>query len=71
MTGRPNHSTSSDVRIMRALILRAGLDEHSAARELEIDEMTMQGYVSGEPVPRCVVFALMRLADLGGTLHHH
>lgn len=64
MTETPNGNTTSDVRIVRALMLRAGLDERSAARELEIDEARMQGYASGETVPRAIVFALMQLADM-------
>ena len=65
MTGTPTGNATSDVRIVRALMLRAGLDERSAARELDIDEETMQGYASGDEVPRGVVFALMQLADIG------
>jgi hypothetical protein len=68
MTGTPDFNSTPDVRIVRALMLRAGLDEQSAARELEIEEEMMLGYVSGEAVPRGVVFALMQLADLGGAL---
>jgi hypothetical protein len=64
MTGTPTGNTSSNVRIVRALMLRAGLDERSAARELDIDERTMQGYASGAEIPRGVVFALMQLADM-------
>ena len=45
-------------------MLRAGLDEHSAAHELEIDEETMQGYASGQAVPMRIVLALMMLADM-------
>lgn len=70
MTGTPNGNTTSDVRIMRALMLRAGLDERSAARELDIDEATMQGYASGGTVPRGIVFALMQLADMGRASRH-
>jgi hypothetical protein len=69
MTGTPNWKAASDTRIVRTLMLRAGLDEHSAARELEIEEEKMQSYARGEAVPRPIVFALMRLADLGHTLH--
>lgn len=65
MTGTPTCDATSDIRLMRNLMLRAGLDQESAARELEIDEMTMQRYASGEEVPRHIVFALMRLADMG------
>ena len=65
MTGTANGKATSDVRLVRALMLRAGLDERSAARELEIDEETMQGYASGDTVPRGIVFALMQLADMG------
>jgi hypothetical protein len=50
---------------LRELMLRARPDARSAARELAIDEQTMQGYVSGQPVPMPVVFALMMLADMG------
>jgi hypothetical protein len=68
MTGTPNWNAASDTRIVRMLMLRAGLDEHSAARELEIEEEKMQSYARGEAIPRSIVFALMRLADLGHTL---
>lgn len=68
MTGTPDCHSTSDVRIVRQLMLRAGLDEHSAARELEIDALTMQGYASGAAVPRRIVFALMQLADMGPML---
>lgn len=67
MTGTPNCDATSDVRIVRKLMLRAGLDEHAAARELEIDQETMEGYARGEAVPRRIVFALMQLADMGYT----
>ena len=69
MRGTPNGSATSDVRIVRALMHRAGLDERSAARELEIDEETMQGYATAGEVPRGIVFALMRLADMGPPSH--
>lgn len=69
MMGTPNGNTTSDVRIVRALMLRAGLDERSAARELEIDEETMQGYATGGAIPRGIVFALMQLADMGCPAH--
>ena len=71
MTGTSGGNTTSDVRIVRELMLRAGLDEQSAARELEIEEETMLGYVSGEAVPRGVVFALMQLADMGGAMRRN
>jgi len=60
----PNCRAGS-ARILRELMFRARLDAHSAARELALDERTMQGYVDGEPVPMPVVFALMMLADMG------
>ena len=69
MTGTVNGGATSDVRIVRALMVRAGLDQRSAARELEIDEQTMQGYATGCEVPRGVVFALMQLADMGRPSH--
>jgi len=60
----PSCRTGS-ARILRELMFRARLDAHSAARELAIDEQTMRGYVSGNPVPMPIVFALMMLADMG------
>ena len=60
----PNLRAGS-ARILRELMSRARLDAHSAARELAIDEQTMQGYADGKPVPMPVVFALMMLADMG------
>lgn len=65
MAGTQNGKVPSDVRMVRTLMRRAGLDEQSAARALEIEEATMQGYASGAAVPRRIVFALMQLADLG------
>lgn len=65
MAGTQNGKVPSDVRMVRTLMRRAGLDEQSAARALEIEEAAMQGYASGAAVPRRIVFALMQLADLG------
>ena len=70
MTEIPNGRTAS-ARIVREFMLRAGLDEHSAAHELEIDEETMQGYASGEAVPMRIVLALMMLADMETWLRHN
>ena len=71
MTGTPTCEATSAIRLVRNLMLRAGLDQQSAARELEIDETTMQRYASGEEVPRRIVFALMRLADMGPRLRRN
>lgn len=70
MTVTQDGKVPSDMRIVRTLMLRAGLDEQSAARALEIEEATMQGYASGAAVPRRIVFALMQLADLGLSKLH-
>lgn len=67
MTETPEGCATSDTRIVRQLMLRAGLDGPAAARELAIDEQTMRGYASGGAVPRSIVFALMQLADMGHT----
>ena len=63
MTGIPSCRRGS-ARIVRELMLRAGLDERSAARALEIDRETMHGYASGREVPMPVVFTLLMLADI-------
>lgn len=67
MTETLDCRATSDARIVRQLMLHAGLDPRRAARELDIDEKTMQGYASGTAVPRRIVFALMQLADMGRT----
>ena len=64
MTGTTNCDARS-APFVRELMQRSGLDEHSAARTLRIDEAAMRGYASGEPVPTRFVFALMLLADIG------
>jgi hypothetical protein len=60
----PKADMPSDARLVRELMLRAGLDVQSAARELEINAKALLGYMDGRPVPRYVVLALMHLADV-------
>ncbi len=53
-----DYSEASDAERVRELILRLGLSQRAAARELEIGERDMRGYCSGKPVPRVVLLVL-------------
>jgi hypothetical protein len=58
---------SADARRVRELLRKGGLGLRAAARELEIDELALRGYCTGRPVPRYVMLAIERLADLRRT----
>jgi hypothetical protein len=59
-----NYSAPADAALLRALLIRAGFGQHTAARELNIDEQVMVCYCAGsEPVPRVVMLAVERLVD--------
>jgi predicted transcriptional regulator len=50
---------------VRELLVRAGLSQRQAARELDISDRMMCDYCSGDQaVPRVVMLALERLVDL-------
>jgi len=59
-----DYSEASDAERVRELILRLGLSQRAAARELEIGERDMRAYCAGQPVPRVVLLALERLVDM-------
>jgi len=60
-------SVPADAARLRALLVRAGFGQHTAARELEIAEHDMTCYCAGhEPVPRVVMLAVERLVDRRG-----
>jgi transcriptional regulator with XRE-family HTH domain len=67
----PDLSHCSDAQRVRELLRRAGLSLQAAARELEIDERAMRGYCTGRRVPRYLLLAIERLADLGRTKVYH
>ena len=57
----------ADAARLRALLVRAGFGQHTAARELDIAEHDMTCYCAGhEPVPRVVMLAVERLVDRRG-----
>ena len=63
------YANPRDVWRIRELLDQAGLTEQTAARELAIDEETVQRYAAGkEPVPRVVILALERLVDMRKTV---
>lgn len=59
-----DYATPTDATRVRDLLAQIGLGQRGAARELEINERTMRGYCAGDKVPRVVMLALERLADL-------
>jgi len=63
LSERP-YAEPSDADRVRDLLERAGLGQRAAARELGIEERTMRRYCAGGAVPRVVILALERLADL-------
>lgn len=67
---KPRYSPSTDADQVRVLLKRAHLDQREAARVLEISERGMRCYCTGEKaVPRVVILALERLADLEACGH--
>jgi hypothetical protein len=53
-----------DATKVRELLAKMGMGQREAARELEISERMMRYYCGGEKVPKVVMLALERLADL-------
>ena len=61
---RLDASLTNAIRV-RSLLSRADLSEQAAAVVLELNETEMRAYCAGErPVPRVVILALERLADV-------
>jgi hypothetical protein len=56
---------------MSALLRTAALSPGDAARELEIDELTIRGYCTGQPAPRHVTLAIERLVHLRSIKVYH
>jgi hypothetical protein len=65
----PDESKSAvDAARLRALLGKADLSEQAAATVLEVDEADIGAYVAAhKPVPRYVILALERIADMRGT----
>lgn len=59
------YSQPTDAQRLRDLLLKAGLSQRGAARELEVDERTMRYWCAGDgKPPRMAILALERLVDL-------
>jgi hypothetical protein len=56
---------------MSELLRMAALSPGEAARELEIDELTVSSYCRGQPAPRHVTLAIERLVHLRSTKVYH
>ena len=56
---------------MSRLLRTAALSPEGAARELDIDELTVRGYCTGQPVPRYVTLAIERLVHLRSIKVYH
>src|SRR5579863_6747754 len=61
----------SDAERVRALLRSVGLSVPAAARELEIDDFAMRGYCTGKPVPRYLILAIERIAELRRIKVYH
>lgn len=59
-----DYATPTDATRVKDLLARMGMSQRGAARELEISERMMRYYCGGDKVPRVVMLALERLADL-------
>jgi hypothetical protein len=69
-SGEGTSSPTDNARV-RDLLRAAGLSPRAAARELEIDELAMRGYCTGKAVPRYLMLAIERLADLRRMKVYH
>ena len=56
---------------MSELLRTAALSPRDAARELDMDEVTVRGYCMGQPVPRHVTLAIERLVHLRSVKVYH
>ncbi len=62
---REKSSSAIDAARLRTLLCRSDLTEEAAATVLEIDKADLRAYSGGEkPVPRIVILASERVADL-------
>jgi hypothetical protein len=68
---QPAHTRPADAERVRELLRRGGLSPRAAARELEIDERAMRGYCTGRLVPRYLMLAIERLAELRRIKVYH
>ena len=61
----------TDAQRLRYLLVKTGLSQRAAARELEINKGSMRCYCSGDqPVPRVVILALERLIEKQREARH-
>jgi DNA-binding transcriptional regulator YiaG len=60
-----DYAKPNDASKIRELLVRAGLSQRGAARELDVDERTMRYWCAGDvATPRMAVLALERLIDV-------
>jgi hypothetical protein len=71
ITSSGEGSSATDDARVRELLRAAGLSPRAAARELEIDELAMRGYCTGKTVPRYMMLAIERLAELRRMKVYH
>lgn len=70
-SSHPDYPSLMGVQRVCQLLRTAALTAEDAARELDLDEPTVHGYCTGEPVPRHVTLAIERLAQLRGVKVYH
>ena len=57
----------TDADRLRELIAQTGLTQRGAARELGLPDRSIRAYCAGETVPRYVILAMERLAQIKGS----
>lgn len=63
--GERRYGEPTDADRVRELLLRAGLSQRGAARELDVDERTMRHWCAGSyPPPKMAFLALEHLVDM-------
>jgi len=70
-SSEPDYRSLARAQRMSELLRTAALSPGDAARELEIDELTVRGYCTGQPAPRHVTLAIERLVHLRSIKVYH
>jgi hypothetical protein len=70
-SSKADHPSFARAPRMSELLHTAALSPEDAARELDMDELTVRGYCTGRPVPRYVTLAIERLVHLRSIKVYH
>ena len=70
-SSQADYASFARAQCMSELLRTAALSPGDAARELDMDELTVRGYCTGQPVPRHVKLAIERLVHLRSIKAYH